>query len=113
MIVLEYMIKNGYVILERNYKEKCGEIDLISEKDGAIVFTEVKSRGSKRFGEPIESVTPEKISSIIKTAELYLSRKKKYFADARFDVAVVAGDKLEEYIPNAFTRNDAGRKRHW
>ena len=111
--VMEYLMKNGYLLLERNYKEKCGEIDLISSKDGVIVFTEVKTRYDNNFGTPVESVTPEKIRKIIKTAELYMIKKKKYGVDVRFDVAVFYSGDLEEYIENAFTRNDSGRKRRW
>ena len=110
--VAEYLMKKGYLILKRNYKENCGEIDLISTKDDVYVFTEVKNRSGEKFGSPIESVSPQKIGKIIKTAELFLTRRRKYLVDCRFDVAVVKNGVVEEYIENAFTRNDVGRKNH-
>ena len=111
--VMEYLMKRGYLLLERNYKEKCGEIDIISQKDGVLVFTEVKNRTNDGFGTPLDAVTPQKISHIVKTAELYMSRKKRFYNDCRFDVAIVRFWVVEEYLENAFTKNDRGRKNHW
>ena len=111
--VMEYLMKRGYLLLECNYKEKCGEIDIISQKDGVLVFTEVKNRTSDGFGTPLDAVTPQKISRIVKTAEMYLSRKKRFYNDCRFDVAIVRFGEVEEYLENAFTKNDRGRKNHW
>ncbi len=93
--------KHGYKILETNFKNKIGEIDIIAEKDGVIVFIEVKNRSTYRFGRPIEAVDFRKQSKIKKVAEIYLMIKNKYYNDVRFDVVEVSNDNLE-HIENAF-----------
>ena len=112
-VVCEYLEKRGVRIVERNHSEKCGEIDVIAEEKGVLLFVEVKSRNGNAFGDALESVTPAKIAKIVKTAELYMVRRGIYPADCRFDVAVVKNGELDEYIPNAFTRADGGRKNRW
>ncbi len=96
-----FLKKHGYKILETNFKNKIGEIDIIAEKDGVIVFIEVKNRSTYRFGRPIEAVDFRKQSKIKKVAEIYLMIKNKYYNDVRFDVVEVSNDNLE-HIENAF-----------
>lgn len=93
--------KKKYKILERNYKNKIGEIDIIAEKDGVIVFVEVKERATLAFGRPIEAVDERKQNKIRRTAELYLMSKRKNWADVRFDVVEILGDEINQ-IENAF-----------
>ncbi len=112
-VVAEYLKKQGYIILERNYERYTGEIDIIAMERDVYVFVEVKNRNQIRFGQPIESVTPEKISRIIKTAQMYLVYKNKYPSKCRFDVVTVKYGEVENHIKNAFTAEDAGKKRHW
>lgn len=96
-----FLKKDGYKILETNFKNKIGEIDIIAEKDGVIVFIEVKNRSTYRFGRPIEAVDFRKQNKIKKVAEIYLMIKNKYYNDVRFDVVEVSNDNLE-HIENAF-----------
>lgn len=112
-IAIEFLEQQGYRILERNYTEKSGEIDIISQKNNVIVFVEVKRRTGAKFGNGLESVTPDKIRRIIKTAELYLLRKRMSDCCCRFDILIVGADEVKEHIKNAFTKQDAGRKKHW
>ena len=96
-----FLKKHGYKILETNFKNKIGEIDIIAEKDGVIVFIEVKNRSTYRFGRPIEAVDFRKQNKIKKVAEIYLMIKNKSYNDVRFDVVEVSNDNLE-HIENAF-----------
>ena len=96
-----FLKKDGYKILETNFKNKIGEFDIIAEKDGVIVFMEVKNRSTYRFGRPIEAVDFRKQNKIKKVAEIYLMIKNKYYNDVRFDVVEVSNDNLE-HIENAF-----------
>lgn len=112
-LAVEYLVKSGYKILERNYKSKIGEIDIIAWDNNQIVFVEVKSRNYLSHGTGIESVTPDKIFKIVKTAEIYLLSKHRLNTDCRFDIILTTDEQVIEHIPNAFTKADAGRKKHW
>ena len=74
-MVESYLTEKGYTILERNYQKKTGEIDLIGKAPGGneIVFIEVKTRKSGKFGHPEEAVDPRKLKKIEKTALLWLN----------------------------------------
>lgn len=81
-----FLEKNSHTILERSYRTKLGEIDIISRRENGIHFTEVKTRGSGSFGAPSEAITPTKLRHIRNTAELYIDKNPKagnieYFID--------------------------------
>jgi len=99
--VVNFLKNKGYRILQTNFKTKFGEIDIIAFKDNAIVFIEVKERSTLAYGRPIEAVDYRKQQKIRKVAEYYLMIKNKYYADCRFDVIEVLGDKIE-HVENAF-----------
>jgi len=60
----EYLQKQGYDILSRNFRTKYGEIDIVSQKDGIIYCVEVKTRLSNRYGSPIDAITPQKLQKM-------------------------------------------------
>ena len=100
-----YLQKNGYKILERNYRTQLGEIDIIAKEKKTIVFVEVKSRKSIRYGSPKWSVTPQKQRKISMIALQYLKRTNQTDARARFDVVAVTSNRDEpqiEIVKNAF-----------
>ena len=99
-----YLKKKKYKIIARNYKNVIGEIDIIAKDKDYIVFVEVKSRMSRAFGDPLESVNQEKQNMIRQVAMLYLKEKKILETNARFDVISVLGDNFEDirHIENAF-----------
>ena len=84
-----YLIKHGYKIVERNYKLKYGEVDIIALKNKVIIFVEVKTRLSDLFGAPAEAVDIKKQQKIIKVAKQYLLRKNIYDCPCRFDIVEV------------------------
>ncbi len=90
-----YLKKQGYRILERNYKviqgKIVGEIDIIAQKGDTISFVEVKTRKSEDFGLPCEAVTKSKQQKIIKTAYAYIE-EKNVDANYSFDVIEVLYD---------------------
>ena len=98
---IELLKKNGYKILETNYKTKFGEIDIIALEKGIIVFIEVKRRSTLMYGRPIEAVDYYKQRKIKKVAEFYLIKNKRLENDVRFDVIEIL-DKQIEHIKNAF-----------
>ena len=98
----EYLIDNGYTILERNFSCKKGEIDIIAKKDNMIVFVEVKYRSSKRYGYAIEAVNYRKQQTIRQVAMYYLTtRYKRCDIPCRFDVIGIDGTDIT-HIKNAF-----------
>jgi len=84
-IAAEYLRKHGFQILERNYRSRFGEIDIIAEDGQYIVFAEVKTRQMSPLAQPEEAVTPGKQKKIAKTALLYLQQNPTRL-QPRFDV---------------------------
>ncbi len=101
ILAANFLKKKKYKILQTNFKIKLGEIDIIAEKDGVIVFVEVKNRSTFAYGRPIEAVNAQKQNKIRKVAEVYLMLKNKSLNDTRFDVIEVSGDQID-HIENAF-----------
>lgn len=97
----KFLENKGYKILQKNFKTKFGEIDIVASKDGVTVFVEVKRRSTYAYGRPIEAVTAQKQSTIRKVAEVYLMLKHTPYADCRFDVIEVVGDRIN-HEENAF-----------
>jgi putative endonuclease len=95
-LAVEYLQKKGYRIIERNFYFEHGEIDIIAKDNGSLVFIEVKTRWSKRFGDPEESVTMWKRNLLRKTAEGYLFKHNIEDTDCRFDVIAI---QYENTIP--------------
>lgn len=85
----DYLISKGYKILNMNFRNKFGEIDIICKKNNLLIFCEIKSRYSNSFGSPIESITCYKQKQIIKLSELYVISKKYYNFSVRYDIIEV------------------------
>ncbi len=100
--------QEGYKILERNYSNRFGEIDIIAEERDSLVFVEVKKRATGRFGGPFSAIDKRKKDHLIRTAMCYLKENKACNRRARFDVVGIEGDKLQ-IIKNAFLVGEDGR----
>lgn len=104
-LAVTFLRKNGYVIVEQNYRCALGEIDVIARDRGVLVFVEVKARRTERYGGPKWAVTPQKKRKISMVALEYLKKTGQMDTDARFDVVAIrlfpdqAG---VEIIKNAF-----------
>jgi putative endonuclease len=85
-LALRYLSRRGYELVERNYRTRYGELDLILRHEDTIVFVEVKMRRGVGFGDPLEAVTPRKQAAIRALAERYLAEKEPHFDTLRFDV---------------------------
>jgi len=84
-----FLKEQGYEILERNYKCKLGEIDVIARRTGRLAFIEVKTRTSSQFGTPQEAVDFKKQEKISKIARWYMKEKKFEKVPAAFDVVAI------------------------
>jgi putative endonuclease len=83
---LAVLKKEGYKIIEKNYRNPLGEIDIIAEEGGYLVFVEVKKRNTARFGGPFSAVDEKKKRHIIGSAMFYLKDHKCFDRKVRFDV---------------------------
>lgn len=99
-----YLKQHGYSVVQRNYRTKLGEIDIIASDGESIVFIEVKSRKSRKFGAPYEAVTTRKQQQILRVAQEYLVKNGGIDQSVRFDViSVESGNEFSvEHIENAF-----------
>ncbi len=88
-LAAQYLEKRGYQLLEQNYRSRFGEIDLIAKQGKRIVFVEVKTRRTLRFGVPQAAVTPAKQKQISKLALSYLQTHNLLDAPCRFDVVAI------------------------
>ena len=104
-LALSCLKKHGYKIIEQNYRNKIGEIDIIAKDKGTLVFVEVKARKTHVFGNPKWAVTPKKQRKISMVALYYLKDTKQTHVKARFDVVALSSGKDNsqiEIIKNAF-----------
>jgi putative endonuclease len=105
--VCKYLKKNGCKILDRNYRTNFGEIDIVAECNGYILFVEVKTRGINSRYSPALAVTPDKQMKIMRTAHFYL-REHSCHKKIRFDIAEVIHSNNKviniNYIKNAFSQ---------
>jgi putative endonuclease len=101
----KFLTEKGFRLIERNYRYERGEIDLIFDDHGILVFIEVKTRSSDAYGEPEDSITPRKRKKIRKVAEAYLWKKNIKDTECRFDVGAIKRYGPKEtinYYENAF-----------
>lgn len=104
-LAAEHLEKLGHKIRDRNYRNRTGEIDIVSVHGGYIVFTEVKARSSLLYGRPGESVNYRKVQKIRRVAEGYLQQNKLWNLQPRFDVIEIVfkdGETEINHIENAF-----------
>ncbi len=105
-IASNFLEKNGYTILAKNYRRKFGEIDIIARERDYLVFIEVKTRATASHGHPLEAVTFKKQKQISKVAQCYLAENNLFDTAARFDVVSVTLTQNKqvsvEVVSNAF-----------
>lgn len=104
-IALRHLSGLGYELVERNYRTRYGEIDLILCDGETLIFVEVKLRRGTGHGDPLESVTPRKQEQVRAVAEQYLAEVEPGYGELRFDVIgilVSGGHTSITHIKNAF-----------
>lgn len=87
-----FLIRRGFSILAKNFSTPFGEIDLVAEQNGYIVFFEVKTRTSERFGPPVSAITRIKQKHILKNCQYYRKRYRLYNRPCRIDVIAISLD---------------------
>lgn len=97
----ELLQRKGYRVVDRNWTCRGGEIDLVCDDGGTLVFVEVRARKDDRHGTPLETVVDLKRRRLIRAAELYLTAKQLHDRACRFDVVAIAGATVE-HVEDAF-----------
>ncbi|PJI06604.1 MULTISPECIES: YraN family protein [Clostridium] len=106
-IAVLYLKKLGYIIRNKNYRCRLGELDIIAQDKSCIMFTEVKARYNDTYGFPVEAVNRRKRLKIYNTAKYYISDKRLSNYNFRFDVIEIVFNYQDDsyelnFIPNAF-----------
>lgn len=99
-----FLQKKGYEILERNWRWRNLELDIIAQKDNCLVIVEIRTRSTDIYGKPEESVTDKKIRRIINAAEAYIE-EKEIDLSVRFDIISITGHEGEfdiRHLEDAF-----------
>jgi putative endonuclease len=91
----DLLTNSGYKVIERNYRTKAGEIDIIAIKDGVLHFVEVKTRNGNQYGYPSESVTSAKQQHIKRAAGQYLQGRRMQWNKISFDVYEIMTELIE------------------
>ncbi|MFH0732932.1 MAG: YraN family protein [Candidatus Omnitrophota bacterium] len=91
-IALSYLKRLGYKIIERNFRLKCGEIDIIARDGECMCFIEVRARASNSFAEPFETVDYIKQKKLTQAAKIWVSKHKCEDDICRFDIVSILLD---------------------
>lgn len=96
-LVARWYVARGYTVLDRNWRNgRMGELDLVvADRNGAVVFCEVKSRASAAFGHPFEAITPDKLLRVRRLGLAWLAERGLRVPRLRVDVAAVLGAVVE------------------
>ena len=100
-MAIKTLKREGYKIVERNHRNRLGEIDVIAEEGGCLVFVEVKKRNTGRFGEAICAVDERKKQHLVKAALFYMKMHHCFDRSVRFDVIGIDNERTK-LVRNAF-----------
>ena len=104
-LAADYLSQSGFTILHSNYTCKGGELDLVCDDSGTIVFVEVRARASSRFGTPEETISFTKRRRLVHAATHYLATQRVGDRPCRFDVIAIEDGKIT-HLRDAFTTTD-------
>ena len=103
-LAVDYLLKNNYVIVERNYRFDKAEVDIIAKQKDILAIIEVKTRSTSDFGDPQDFVKPKQIQRLVKAVDEYVT-ENDLDVEVRFDIIAIVknGKSYEiEHLENAF-----------
>jgi putative endonuclease len=103
-LAVDFLIKNGYNILDRNYRFDRAEVDIIARKEEILSIIEVKTRTNIDFGNPEDFVTPKQIKNLVKAVNEYVT-ENDLDLEVRFDIVAIVKEKQSfkiEHLKDAF-----------
>ena len=103
-LAVEFLQKNGYTILERNWRFKKAEVDIIAQKNDVLAVVEVKTRSNNYFGDPQDFVNPKKIKLLVEAIHEYVT-SRNLDVEVRFDIIAILKNQYRfdiEHLEDAF-----------
>ena len=103
-LAVDFLLKNGYKIIERNYRFDKAEVDIIAKKENILAVIEVKTRSTTDFGNPQDFVKPKQIKNLVKAVDEYFN-ENDLDSEVRFDIIAIVKKKNGfeiEHLENAF-----------
>jgi len=103
-LAVDFLLKNGYEILARNYIFQKAEVDIIAQKEDVLAVVEVKTRSTKVFGNPQDFLKPKQIQRIVKAVDNYVT-SNQLDVEVRFDIIAIVknGNQFDiEHLENAY-----------
>lgn len=97
-VAASFLSKKGYTVLQRNFKARYGELDIIAIHNNTLVFIEVKTRTNVHFGTPEEAITPRKLHELIQTSQYYVLLHPELPKLLRIDVIGIMMDEITEEV---------------
>lgn len=88
-IAVDYLMKNGFDIVDTNYYTRFGEIDIVAKKGNVFRFIEVKTRLGDKYGSAVEAITSAKVRSFSRTVEVFIKRNNLEYEDISLDLIAV------------------------
>lgn len=89
-----HLVREGFGIVERNYRCKVGELDIVARDGDVLVFVEVRSRRGTEFGTALDAISWRKQRKVSRVAAAYITLRRARFREARFDVIAITGREL-------------------
>lgn len=103
-LAVDFLIENGYDIVERNYRFNKAEVDIIAQKEDVLAIIEVKTRSTADFGNPQDFVKPKQIKNLVKAVDEYVTVNNLEI-DVRFDIIAIVKEEKQfniEHLEDAF-----------
>ena len=103
-LAIDYLLENGYTIVEKNYRFQKAEVDIIAQKENVLAVVEVKTRSTDYFGNPQDFVNPKKIKLLVSAIDNYVV-EKDLDVEIRFDIIAIIKQKSDfkiEHLKDAF-----------
>ena len=103
-LAVDFLLENGYDIIECNYRFDKAEVDIIAKMDQTLAIVEVKTRSTSNFGDPQDFLKPKQIKRIVKAVDEYVL-VNKLDVEVRFDIIAIVKENKEysiEHLKNAF-----------
>ena len=103
-LAVDFLIENGYDIVERNYRFNKAEVDIIAQKKDVLAIIEVKTRSTTDFGNPQDFVKPKQIKNLVKAVDEYVT-VNNLEVDVRFDIIAIVKEEKQfniEHLEDAF-----------